>query len=88
VDFEWGDSKDRANQHGVSFAFAAQVFLDEHRKEKLDERSVDEERWITVGLVDGREIVVASTLREGVFRLITARGADIYEREDYWNRKV
>jgi uncharacterized DUF497 family protein len=64
------------------------VFLDEHRKEKLDERSVDEERWLTIGLVDGREIVVAFTSREEVFRLISARGADRYEREDYWNRKV
>jgi hypothetical protein len=90
VDFEWDDGKDRANQrkHGVSFAFAAQVFLDEYRNEKLDERSVDEERWLSVGLVDGREIVVAFTLRGEVVRLISARGADRYEREDYWNRKV
>jgi uncharacterized DUF497 family protein len=90
VDFEWDDKKDKANQrkHGVSFTTAARAFLDEHRKEKLDERSVDEERWIIVGLVDGREIVVAFTLRDQVIRLISARGADKYEREDYWHSSV
>ena len=90
MEFDWDDKKDRANQrkHGVSFALAAEVFLDEHLHEKLDERSVDEERWIAVGLVDGREMVVAFTLREEVVRLISARGADRYEREEYWNRKV
>ena len=82
--------KTRANQkkHGVSFTLASEVFLDDCRKEKLDERSADEERWIVIGLVDGREIVVAFTLREEVVRLISARGADRHEREEYWNRKV
>jgi uncharacterized DUF497 family protein len=84
------DKKDKANQrkHGVSFTTAARAFLDEHRKEKLDERSVDEERWIMVGLVDGCEIVVAFTMRDQVMRLISARGADKYEREDYWHSSV
>lgn len=68
----------------MSFTFAAQAFLDEHRKERLDERSIDEERWIMVGLVDGQEIVIAYTMRDDITRLISARGADKYEREDYW----
>lgn len=90
MEFEWDDRKDRANQrkNGVPFSLAARVFLDECRKENLDERSVYEERWIAIGLVDGHEIVVAFTLREEVIRLISARGADKYEREDYWNRKA
>jgi hypothetical protein len=88
VEFAWDAKKDKANQrkHDVSFAMATQVFLDEHRTERLDERSVEEERWIAVGLADGRELVVAFTLRDEVTRLISARGADRYEREDYWNR--
>ena len=63
---------------------AALVFSDEDRKERLDESSLDEERWITVGLIDGQEIVVVYTIRDGMTRLISARGADKYEREDYW----
>jgi uncharacterized DUF497 family protein len=40
VEFEWDDKKDKANQrkHGVAFDLAAEVFLDEDRKERLDER--------------------------------------------------
>ena len=90
MEFAWDAKKDRANQrkHGISFSLAALVFSDENRKEQLDESSVDEERWITVGLVDGEEIVVVYTVRDDVTRLISARGADKYEREDYWHGEV
>jgi uncharacterized DUF497 family protein len=90
VEFSWDDKKDRANQrkHGISFSLAALVFSDENRKEHLDESCVDEERWITIGLVDGQEVVVVYTMRDGITRLISARGADKYEREDYWHGEV
>jgi uncharacterized protein len=90
VDFSWDDKKDRANQrkHGISFSLASLVFSDENRKERLDDSSIEEERWITIGLVDGEEIVVVYTMRDGMTRLISARGADNYEREDYWNGEV
>jgi uncharacterized DUF497 family protein len=64
------------------------VFSDKNRKEHLDESSLDEERRITIGLIDGLEIVVVYTIRDGVTRLISARGADKYEREDYWRGEV
>ena len=85
MEFSWDDKKDRANQrkHGISFSLAALVFWDENRNERLDESSLDEERWITIGLIDGQEIVVVYTIRDGMTRLISARGADRYEREDY-----
>jgi uncharacterized DUF497 family protein len=63
-------------------------FSDENRKEQLDESNLDEERWITTGLIDGQEIVVVYTMRDGETRLISARGADKYEREDYWHGEV
>jgi uncharacterized protein len=90
VEFEWDEKKDRANRkkHGISFAAAVQIFGDVNRKEQLDEADLEEERWITIGLVDGEEIVVVYTIRDGVTRLISARGADRYEREDYWDGPV
>jgi uncharacterized DUF497 family protein len=90
VEFSWDDKKDRANQrkHGISFSLASLVFSDENRQEQLDESSLDEERWITIGLIDGQEIVVVYTIRDGMTRLISARGADKYEREDYWHGEV
>jgi uncharacterized DUF497 family protein len=90
VEFSWDDKKDRANRrkHGISFSLAALVFSDENRKEQPDENSLDEERWITIGLIDGQEIVVVYTIRDGMTRLISARGADKYEREDYWHGEI
>ncbi len=90
MEFAWDDKKDRANQrkHGISFSLAMLIFLDENRKEQLDESGLDEEGWITIGLIDGQEIVVVYTMRDGITRLISARGADRYEREDYWHDSV
>jgi len=89
VEFEWDSRKAESNErkHGVPFAFAARVFLDERRLERADRsEDYDEDRWITLGLVDEFEIVVAYTMRDEVIRIISARKADRYEREEYWNR--
>jgi len=90
VEFDWDEKKDRSNQgkHRISFSLASLVFLDENRKEELDETSLDGKRWITLGLADGQEIVVVYTMRGEMMRLISARGADKYEREDYWHSSV
>ena len=89
MEFEWDVEKASRNErkHGVPFPFAAQVFLDENRLEWVDaRRPYAEPRWITVGVVDGFEIVVAYTLRGETIRLISARKAVRHEREDYWHR--
>lgn len=52
---EWDDNKAAINvrKHGVSFKRAAEVFLDEHRYDELDELHSDEElRYKTIGMVD------------------------------------
>jgi uncharacterized DUF497 family protein len=88
MEFEWDEGKAAQNErkHSVPFAFATRVFLDDNRMEWADRRQgYDEPRWITVGLIEGFEIVVAYTLRGGVIRIISARKAERYEREDYWN---
>jgi uncharacterized protein len=89
-EFTWDERKDKAIQkkHGISFSLASLVFADENRKERVDESILDEERWITIGLINGQEIVVVYTIRDDVTRLISARGADNYEREDYWHGEV
>lgn len=89
MEFEW-DSRKAANnlrKHGVSFPYATRVFLDERRLERADAAGdYDESRWITIGLVDAFEIVVAYTMRGQRIRIISARKADRYEREEYWSR--
>jgi uncharacterized DUF497 family protein len=87
MEFEWNEEKADLNErkHGVPFPFATRVFLDENRLEWIDtRRRYGEPRWITIGLIEGIEIVVTYTLRGKTIRLISARKAVRHEREDYW----
>jgi uncharacterized DUF497 family protein len=89
VEFEWDSRKAASNlrKHGIPFPFAARVFLDDNRMERLDrDGNYEEDRWITLGVVDDLEIVVVYTTRAKVFRIISARRANRHEREEYWNR--
>lgn len=89
MEFEWDSRKATANlrKHGISFPFATLVFLDENRIEREDDREgYGEQRWITVGLAGAFEVTVLYTARENRIRIISARKADSYERQAYWNR--
>lgn len=89
MEFEWDSRKAASNlrKHGIPFPFAARVFLDDNRMERLDrDGNYEEDRWITLGVVDDLEIVVVYTTRAKVFRIISARRANRHEREEYWNR--
>ena len=91
MEFEWDPEKALANlrKHGVSFKSAISVFLDEHRIERLDDSiGYDEYRFVTVGLVEEFELAVVYTPRKDKLRIISARRADRYEREAYWNRDL
>ncbi|MGH9595694.1 MAG: BrnT family toxin [Edaphobacter sp.] len=91
MEFEWDASKAENNErkHGVTFEFAVGIFEDDARIERLDtDSSSVEERWATTGLIDGMEIYVVYVVRGEAIRLISARRASRYEREEYWNRKV
>jgi uncharacterized protein len=84
--FEWDDAKAAQNyaDHGVSFESARQVFKDPFATERLDDReNYGEERYSILGIVDGRIINVAYTLRNGNTRIISARGAEPHERRRY-----
>ncbi len=88
-EFEWDAKKAALNlrKHGISFSFAARVFLDDHRIERLDDREdYGENRFVVIGLINGAEIVVVYALREDAIRIISARKADDDEIETYWNR--
>jgi uncharacterized protein len=89
--FEWDEEKSRSNRakHKVSFERACRVFQDPHHVSLRDDRE-SQERWLTIGLVDGIVVlVVAHTLEEHddeeVIRIISARKATRHERERYEN---
>jgi len=87
LQFEWDPNKAARNieKHQVSFEEAATVFDDPMFITVIDEEhSVDEERYITIGLSKcGRWLMVAHTDREGRIRIISARKATKKEEQFY-----
>ena len=87
--FEWDSEKEKANiqKHGIDFTTAARVFGDENRLELYDEAHSDtEDRYITIGVIDGITyvVLVVYTEREETVRLISARKATQRERRAYY----
>lgn len=87
---EWDNNKNIANRkkHGVSFELAQEVFDDPLALSKLDRVESGEERWHTLGMVDGiLLLLVTHTVRddegEEIIRIISARKATAYERRRY-----
>lgn len=88
LQFEWDEEKASANlrKHGIPFELATKVFLDESRIEIYDEsHSIDEERYITIGLA-GEVLFVVYTERTSSIRLISARLATARERSIYYGQ--
>lgn len=88
--FEWDPDKARTNldKHGVPFEFAIHVFSDPERIERHDSRTdYGEDRYLTIGLVTDRELVVIYTMRSETIRLISARKADRHEQLYYWKNR-
>lgn len=86
--FEWDEAKNRRNRvkHRISFDTAQAVFDDPDHLSLQDRTVEGEERWQTLGLIDGVVVVlVAHTYREDgeVVRIISARKATPLERSVY-----
>ena len=83
--FEW-DERKRQNvldKHSLGFVDAIRIF----DAPVLRVRSVyddGEERWIAIGLLDGKEIAVIYTMRYGITRIIATRRAKRHERRKYY----
>lgn len=87
VDFEWDEEKASINarKHGIDFETAARVFLDPNRLEDYDsEHGGDEDRWITIGLVETAILTVVYTDRRRNIRIISARKATKNEQKAYY----
>lgn len=84
--FEWDQQKNQANiaKHGIDFTDAPRVFNLPLRI-SLDERQdYGEDRWIGLGILDGRFVVVIFTEpNEQTIRIISLRKALPYERKRY-----
>lgn len=85
--FEWDENKRLINirKHGIDFADVPSIF-------ELDTVTVIDDRfeygetcYQTLGLLKTRIIMVVHTESETVIRIISARKANKYEEETYFN---
>lgn len=94
--FSWDLHKAEQNlkKHGVTFETATKVFFDPNVISRIDRIENGEQRWQSIGLVDGFYILlVAHTVLsmnvDGNYveeiRIISARRADKKERKAYDN---
>lgn len=86
MEFEFDPEKARSNlrKHDVSFAHAEQALRDDLAVTIEDPDSIDEQRFVTLGMdALGRLLVVIHTQRGERTRLISARKASRRESERY-----
>jgi len=90
--FEWDENKNRINKkrHGVSFEAAKYAFFDPCSITTFDRVVDGEERWHTIGGVNGviLFLVVHTTLENDsteIIRIISARRPTNRERKCYEN---
>ena len=87
--FTWDEQKNRGNRkkHGIGFDTAVRVFLDPLHLTRMDRITDGEERWQTIGRVEGvLLILVAYTVvdeKEEVLRIISARKVTRQEQIEY-----
>lgn len=90
--FSWRDAKAEINlrKHHVDFEKAKLVFFDPFHLSIQDRHEDGEERWQTLGMVDGQAVLlVAHTVQEDEvthIHIISARKATKHERKFYENR--
>lgn len=81
--FEWDEAKNASNiaKHGISFETAAAIW----RRPTVQRQSdrAGEERYVSVGWVEGRHVAVVWTPRPEGRRLISARRARKNEQQEY-----
>jgi uncharacterized DUF497 family protein len=87
--FTWDKKKAASNykKHGVHFETACKVFDDFFTIGWMDEReNYGEERFITIGMVNGILLTVVWTESDNCIRIISARKAMPNEENDYFRQ--
>ena len=91
VRFEWDEAKRRSNlwRHGIDFAELVEAFAGDPFTILDDRYDYGEERYLTLGLLRGRVVVIVHTETKNLIRIISARWASKDEEITYfkeiWN---
>lgn len=84
--FEWNEHKNRTNirKHGIDFADAWEIFTHPMLVALDDREDYIEDRWVGIGMLKSRIVVVVYTERgEDTIRIISLRKALAYEQKRY-----
>ena len=86
MEFVWNPEKQLANlkKHGLDFSDAKRVFSGYTQTFPDNRFAYGEMRYITVGMLGGKCVVIAHTETEGEIRIISMRKAERYEQELYF----
>jgi uncharacterized DUF497 family protein len=84
--FEWDEAKNRSNvrKHGFDFAWAEQTFRNPLFVRPDTREDYGEERWIGIGMIQGRCVFVAfAEPAPDTIRIISLRKTTHEERKEY-----
>ena len=72
--FEFDDSKSKSNlqKHGIDF-IAAQALWDDSNLLEIPAKTLDEPRFLAIGIIDQKHWSAVITYRNGIIRLISVR---------------
>jgi uncharacterized DUF497 family protein len=86
--FEWDETKRKSNikKHGIDFIDAPMIFSDYTLTIEDDRYDYGEERFDTLGILDGRVVVVVHTESEDLIRIISIRKATKNEEKEYFSQ--
>ena len=84
--FEWDEAKRESNllKHRIDFIDVERVFESETITIPDDRFDYGEDRVITLGLLDGRVVVIVHTETDEVIRIISVRKASKNEEISYF----
>lgn len=86
MEYDWDENKRSENihNHGIDFIGCEAVFEGYKITVEDDRFPYYERRFITLGLMEGRVVVVAHTETEDVIRIISIRKAKRHEQKTYF----
>ena len=86
MDFEWGSFKNQRNieKHGIDFTDAVRIFERPTLTVVDNRRNYGEKRIVAMGTVEDVILYVVYTVRDGIWRIISARRANRRERKKYF----
>lgn len=90
TDIEWNEAKSALNctKHGLALHDARKV-LDDFHLERIDNRKdYGEMRFIVLGVLEGREVVLVYTPRGNKKRIISLRKANVQEQKAYQQQRL